>query len=231
MLHAPAGILWLIAALIAAHLGRLALGPVQAETLMVHYAFIPARYGMAFLHHGLDAAQVWAWAIPFVSYIFIHANFVHLGINCLWLLALGPVVARRFTLLWFLLFFFICGILAAGTVLVLAWGAAMAVIGASGAISGLMGAAIRMLPTPGPFGLSPAAKLAPLFSRPVLFFTLIWVVINLVMGLTSFGTSLTGGGAIAWQAHIGGYLAGLLLAKPFDRLSVEFFNHNRNHHG
>jgi membrane associated rhomboid family serine protease len=231
MLYAPAGVLWLIAALVAAHLGRLALGPAQAEALMVHYAFIPARYSMAFAHHGLDGAQLWAWAVPFVSYIFIHANFMHLGVNCLWLLALGPVVARRFTLLWFLLFFLLTGILAAGTVLLLAWGAAMAVIGASGAISGLMGAAIRMLPTAGPFGLSPATRLAPLFSRSVLFFTLIWVLINLVMGLTSFGTHLTGGGAIAWQAHIGGYLAGLLLAKPFDRLSVEFYNRRRSHQG
>ena len=104
----------------------------------------------------------------------------------------------------------------------------MEVIGASGAISGLMGAAIRILPVQRPWNLK--GPLLPLLSRPVLIFTAAWIAINLLMGLTSFGANLTGGGvqAIAWQAHVGGYLAGLFLAGLFDRLRphnpVEIFN-------
>ena len=59
--------------------------------------------------------------------------------------------------------------------------------------------------------------MAPIFSRQILMFTLVWMGINLAAGMTGLGM---GGevGLIAWQAHLGGYLAGLFLAEPFDRL-------------
>jgi membrane associated rhomboid family serine protease len=220
MLRAPAIVLLLIAALVAAHLARLWLAP-ESDAVIAQYAFIPARYSAAFLNaHGYNPGSLWDRAFPFVSYIFLHAGFVHLGMNCLWLLALGAAVARRFGSLLFLLFFFICGIAGAASVLVLDWGSLMEVIGASGAISGLMGAAIRTLPVQRGWNFSGEEPLLPLLSRPVLIFTAAWIVINLLAGLTSFGANLTGGGVqpIAWQAHVGGYLAGLLLAGPFDRL-------------
>lgn len=229
MLRAPAAVLLLIAALVVAHLARLWLAPEQSDAVIAQYAFIPARYSAAFLNaHGYDPGSLWDRAFPFVSYIFLHAGFVHLGMNCLWLLALGAAVARRFGSLLFLLFFFICGIAGAAAVLALDWGSLMEVIGASGAISGLMGAAIRILPVQRPWNLE--GPLLPLLSRPVLIFTAAWIAINLLMELTSFGANLTGGGvqAIAWQAHVGGYLAGLFLAGLFDRLRphnpVEIFN-------
>ena len=89
--------------------------------------------------------------------------------------------------------------------------------GASGAISGLMAAGLRLLPSQAPWAHAGEEKLAPIFSRQILVFTLIWMAINLVAGLTGLGV---GGeaGLIAWQAHLGGYLAGLLLAGPFDQL-------------
>jgi len=204
MLRAPAVILWLIAALVAAHLVRIALDP--SDAVIAEYAFIPARYA-----HGFASVSL---IIPFVSYMFLHANFAHLAINCVWLLALGPVVARRFGVLLFLAFFLICGIAGALALLALDWQSQAAAIGASGAISGLMGAAIRLMPIA---GSPPPARPAPLLSRPVLVFTATWVVLNLVLGLSSLGADLTGGGAIAWQAHIGGYFTGLFLVPVFDR--------------
>ncbi len=140
----------------------------------------------------------------------------HLAINSLWLLAFGPIVARRFGAPLFLLFFLICEIAAAAAHLALNWGSLMPVIGASGAISGLMGAGLRLLPTQAPWAVQGEDKLAPIFSRQIVIFTVVWMAINLAAGLTGFGL---GGetGLIAWQAHMGGYLAGLLLAGPFDR--------------
>ena len=61
-------------------------------------------------------------------------------------------------------------------------------------------------------------ELAPIFSRQIVIFTAIWLAINLVAGLTGFGLGPGELGQIAWQAHVGGYLAGLLLAGPFDRM-------------
>jgi membrane associated rhomboid family serine protease len=205
-LHAPASLLWLIAAIVAAHVARI-LAPAQiSDAILMQYSFVPARYE--------HAGAVLALAVPFVSHMFLHADFVHLGVNCVWLLAFGAVVARRFGPTLFLTFFATCGIIGAATYLAFNWGSPEGVIGASGAISGLMGAAIRMMPWPGAARTLP---LAPILSRPVLVFSLFWLVANFVFGFTGFGAS----GEIhqiAWQAHLGGYIAGLLLAEIFDGL-------------
>ena len=139
------------------------------------------------------------------------------GINCLWLLAFGPIVARRFGAALFLGFFVVCGVAGAATYLALNWGSAVPVVGASGAISGLMAAALRMLPEQTPWAVPGATPLAPVFSRQILIFSAVWAAINLLTGVTGLGM---GGdsGLVAWQAHLGGFVAGLLLAGGFDRL-------------
>ena len=97
------------------------------------------------------------------------------------------------------------------------WGSDIPVIGASGAISGLMAAALRMLPGQVPWAVPGQVPLAPIWSRPILVFSGVWAVINLIVGLTGLGM---GGseGLIAWQAHLGGFIAGMLLSGPFDSL-------------
>ena len=205
-LHAPASVLWLIAFIAAAHVARV-LAPVPvSDAILMQYAFVPARY--------LQGGAVLALVVPFFSHMLLHADFVHLSMNCLWLLVCGPVVARRFGTALFFAFFVICGVAGISLYLALNWGSPEAVIGASGAIAGLMGAAIRMLPWPGVARVQP---LAPLFSRPVMLFSLVWVFTNILFGMTGFGIN---GGVhqIAWQVHLGGYFAGLLLAGVFDRL-------------
>jgi membrane associated rhomboid family serine protease len=95
------------------------------------------------------------------------------------------------------------------------WGSNDPVIGASGAISGLMGVGIRVLWGRVWIEGEPFPRLAPLLSRQVIVFSLFWVLGNVLAGYTGIGT---GGavGLVAWQAHIGGYFAGLLLASLFD---------------
>ncbi len=207
--NAPVVVLGLIAFLVAAHGLRMALSPAQSADLVGAYALIPARL--------LFAGSFWDKAVPFVSYMAIHGDWAHVGINCVWLLAFGPIVARRFGAPLFLLFFLVCGIAGAGLFLVFDWGGSEPVVGASGAISGLMGAAIRLMPGRFPWAQPGEAPIAPLFSRPVLNFTAIWVVLNMVVGTLGLGL-VPAGQAIAWQAHLGGYVAGLLFAGAFDRL-------------
>ena len=91
-------------------------------------------------------------------------------------------------------------------------------VGASAAISGLMGAGIRLLPRRFPWAQPGEAPMEPLLSRQVLSFSAIWVALNMVVGYLGLEGLVSHGQAIAWQAHLGGYFAGLLLASAFDRL-------------
>lgn len=203
-LHAPASVVGLIAVLAAIHLAVTFI-PVPLADLEP-YAFIPARYA--------EGAPLLELVLPLVSHMFLHGSFMHLIINCLWLLAFGPVVARRLGGLLFLAFFLFCGAAGALMELALTWGSDAAMIGASGGIAGLMAAGFRMLRWP---GVRPGVRLVPVFSRPIVVFTALWLVTNVIFGLTGWGTG-NSGDQIAWQAHMGGYLFGLFAIGLFDRL-------------
>ena len=207
--NAPLVVLGLIAALVAAHGLRMALPAAQSDALIARYAFVPARL--------LFAGPLWDKAVPFVSYMALHGDWAHVGINSLWLLAFGPIVARRFGAPLFLLFFLACGIAGAALFLAFDWGGTNPVVGASAGISGLMAAAIRLLPRHFSWAQPAEAPMAPLLSRQVLSFSAVWVVLNMVAGTLGLGLAPEGQ-AIAWQAHLGGYFAGLVLASAFDRL-------------
>lgn len=213
--HAPAIVLGLIGAFVLAHGARLLASAERQAAILNDYGFTPARYSAAFLAaHHVDPGAWWEQALPFVSYMALHGSWTHVGANCLWLFAFGPVVARRFGTSLFLLFFLVCGVAGAGAYLALNWGSPDGMIGCSGAVSGLMAAGVRLLPGQSPWARPDEASLAPLFSRQVLMFSLLWLATNLVLGLTGWG--MEAGVQLAWQAHLGGYVAGLLLAGAFD---------------
>jgi len=215
-LRAPFVVIALIAVL-AAVFAAYDLAPENLQdSLIYRFAFIPAGYSQTFYaaHPGLHATP-FELVIPFVSYIFLHGSWEHLIVNCVWLLAFGPIVARRYGALPFLAFFFVCGIAGAATHLAFNWGSGAPVIGASAAIAGLMGAAFRMIGS-GPMMLAGEGPLAPLLSSRIMTWSAVWVAINVVAGLMGLGAG-SEVQIIAWQAHLGGYFAGLLFAGPFDR--------------
>jgi membrane associated rhomboid family serine protease len=213
-LRAPAVVLWLIAVLVGAHALRVFEFP-DLKWITI-YGFVPARYSSAYLaQNGANPGSFLDQALPFVTYIFLHGSWTHLAINCVWMLPFGPVVAKRFGSLQFLLFFVLCGIAGAAVHLACNWGSPSPVIGASAAVSGLMAAGFRMLP---PGTDSSWRPLEPIFSMRIIVWTVLWMAVNVIAGLTGLGT----GGEVelvAWQAHIGGYFAGLFLAGPFDMLA------------
>lgn len=216
--RAPAVVIWLIGALAALHAARVLQPPERADALVYQFGLYPVRYSRAFLEsHMANPGTVWERAVPFVSYMGLHGDWTHLAINCLWLLAFGPIVARRFGAGLFLAFFLICGVAGALVYLALNWGSPVPVVGASGAISGLMAAGLRMLPGQTPWAVPGQAPLLPIFSRQIVIFSAVWAAINLLAGVTGLGM---GGeqGLIAWQAHLGGFAAGLLLCGLFDGL-------------
>jgi len=221
-LNLPAAIVWLSAGLIAVHLVRSFVFPDSWNNLTVYFlAFWPVKYTVLASLQPLDlASSLWA----FVSYSFLHGGAMHLTFNLLWMAIFGSAVLRRFGLGRFLAFSALCSVGGAFAHLATHWGEAAPMIGASAAISGHMAAAIRFVfELGGPLGVFrrsdqgayyvPAQPLGACFrNQQVLVFVAVWFGLNMFFGLMSGGQS----SSIAWQAHIGGFVAGLGLFPVFD---------------
>lgn len=191
-------------------------------TVLLSLAFIPARYSGAAVE--LPGGYLTA-VTSFVTYMVVHGGWTHLLVNVFWMLAFGTAVARRVGTRGFYVFSILCGIAGALTHLVFHWGEMAPMVGASAAISGQMAGALRFIffAKRQPDERMPNFINAPLASLEVtlrdhriLGFLIFWVVLNAHFGLTSVSFGGAGGG-IAWEAHIGGFLCGLLIFGVFDR--------------
>lgn len=203
-------------ACVAVHVIRTQLLSPEADTwLLIETAFFPTRYLPQILT--LDFPTIFS---P-VTYAFLHGDWTHLGINVIWLAVFGSPLAYRIGWRRSLLFWLVTAGIAAATHLAIYFGDVVPVIGASGAVSGFMGAAAR-------FGLRANRREprrgfdGPLLTvgqslrvRGVLPFLVIWVGINIIVGINPFGPE--DGSGVAWEAHIGGLVAGFLLVPLFDR--------------
>src|SRR3989440_5828880 len=210
-----------IALLVLMHAMRAwVLTPEQDIELLLLFSFIPARYDPTVLAQGAVPGGLGAEIWTFVSYALIHGDWTHLGINCVWLLAFGTPVARRFGAMRYLAFFAVTSAAGAATHLATHSNAFVPMVGASASISGFMAAAMRFaFQRSGPLGLLgrddaayrvPALPLSAVLRDPrVLAFLVVWFALNLLFGIGSL--SLDGGEqAIAWPAHIGRLFSGLL---------------------
>lgn len=224
--NVPAVITALAALMLAIHVVRGMLGEDADIQVLALFAFIPARYDPSLITDGVLPGGMGADIWTFVTYALLHGNFTHIGVNLLWMLAFGSPVARRFGTLRFLAFFAITAAAGAALHLLTHPNELVPMIGASAAISGCMAAAIRFVfATHGFEGLRPdgfeivvrrpAAPLSiVLRDRRVIGFVAVWFAINLAFGLGApLGDEV---GTVAWQAHIGGFIAGLLLFPLFD---------------
>jgi membrane associated rhomboid family serine protease len=204
--NVPVVVLSLLAAMALVHaLMTLVLSADQASDFLVLFAFVPARYA------------------------FIHGNLMHLGFNGVWLLAFGTPVARRFGPLRFLIFFLVSAAVGAAFHLLVHSGERLPMVGASAAISGAMAAAMRFaFQRGGPLGpfrrdddeaayRVPATSLSVLLREPrLIVFLIVWFGVNLLFGLGIVTLPGESDMPIAWEAHIGGFLAGLVSFALFD---------------
>jgi membrane associated rhomboid family serine protease len=227
MLNVPAAIVVLLAVLgLVQLLLMFVLTAEQTTEFLLLFAFIPARYDFSVLS---DVAWPGGWAADiwtFVTYALIHANLTHLIFNAVWLLAFGSPVARRFGPLRFTAFMAVTAAAGAAAHLATHFGELLPMVGASAAISGAMAAAARFaFQRGGPLEMwrdraeasrVPAAPLSvSLRDARVIAFLLVWFGVNILFGVFSMGMPGVEQ-AIAWQAHIGGFLAGLLAFAAFD---------------
>jgi membrane associated rhomboid family serine protease len=237
----------IVGLLVIVHVGRLALDPELDFRFMAELAFVPARLTLSFdpdgvwravsqeiARGGLSADEAalllgggshW-WTLA--TYALLHGGAAHILLNSVWLLAFGTAVCRRFGGLRFMLFFVFTAIAGALAFYIVHPFGLMPVVGASAAISGAMGAAVRFAFAPGaPLGggYAPSRDLAA-YRQPAhslreiiadgraMTFLGLWFAGNLIFGLYA---PIGAEGPIAWEAHIGGFVAGLVAFPLFDR--------------
>jgi membrane associated rhomboid family serine protease len=206
--NAPAAVVAVIAVLVAVHVGLWLLGEDWEVWSLYALSLIPARFTVPG-YPMLPGSQYWS----LVTYMLLHGDWMHLLFNCLWLLIFGTPVARYLGSSKFLLLCLVAGIIGGLCSLFLHWGQPIIVIGASGAVSGLIGAAIPLMygvRLPGGGG-RPLSLPEFLRSGKALGFSLVWLALTLFSGGTGWtGNSFLAESSIAWEAHIGGFIGGLL---------------------
>jgi membrane associated rhomboid family serine protease len=225
ILTLPGALTAYVLLLAAIHL-RVLLPPEPEYWTIEVFGFIPKRYDSTLLampFPGGSGAKIWS----FVTYSLLHANLSHLAFNVLWLLPFGSAVARRFGATRFFVFMAVTAIAGALAHLVSHEHEVAPMIGASASVSGAMAAAIRFAFVHGSFlsfrrgdadaaARVPALPLSRALRNPrVLAFLGVWFGVNIIFGLGSIAVGVDGV-SVAWQAHIGGFIGGLLLFSLFD---------------
>jgi membrane associated rhomboid family serine protease len=224
----PAIIVALIGSFVAIHVVREELLPdLDRGYFDLLFAFIPARYDSTLVQDGALPGGLGAQIWTFITYAFIHGSWMHLIVNSVWLLPFGSAIARRFGALRFFAFFLVTAAGGAVAYLFVHGGQESVVVGASAAVSGTMAGAMRfMFQRGGPLGLwreqddnayrVPALPLTRMLREPrVLIFLIVWFAVNFLFAVVPL--PMAGGGqAVAWEAHIGGFLTGLFLFSLFD---------------
>jgi len=199
----PVVVYVLLAVNVLVHLYKVALPAAQEEVFMQRWAFIPA---MLTRHHELHSLST-----PLTS-MFMHADLFHLGFNLWTLHIFGDNVEDRFGRARFIAFYLVCGVAAAAAQMLVDPGSHVPMVGASGAISGVLAAYMKLFP--GARVHTMVVVLLIFFVElPALVFIGLWFLLQVLMGLGSLGSLGTGG--VAFFAHIGGFLAGLALWRTF----------------
>lgn len=225
MFNVPTVVLGLLAAMAVVHGLRMFLPQGDSDWLTLALAFIPVRYsGAASILPGGEVAAV----TSFVTHMLVHGDLTHLAINSAWLLAFGGAVANRIGNWRFLALSAVTGIAGAALFLAVNPGLEAPMVGASGAVSGLMGATMRFLFAAIDDGGLWLLRVAPgsvrrmslietLSDRRALIAIVVWLAIN---ALASLGGGVFGvDAAIAWEAHVGGFIVGLAAFALFDRVN------------
>lgn len=227
MFNVPPSVLGVLAAMGAVHAARMLLPVEDSNWLTLALAFIPARYsGAADLLPGGEVAAV----TSFVTHMLVHGDLTHLAMNAVWLLAFGGAVANRVGGARFLALSLVTGVAGAVMFLLFNPGLEAPMVGASGAVSGLMGATMRFLFSAVDEGGVWLLRASPgSVRRMTLIETLrdsrafsaiaVWLAIN---ALASLGGGVLGiEGAIAWEAHLGGFIVGLTAFGLFDSVNPQ----------
>lgn len=195
---------------------ELQLGP-GLDSFIRTYGFVPARFMAAQSENFLDLERF----IPVYSSMFLHGGFLHLIANMWMLWIFGDNVEDSMGPGRYLVFYLLCGTVSVLAQTMASPSSPVPLVGASGAIAGVLGAYFLLYPGARILTLVPVFFFFYLIELPAFLFLGFWILLQFMQGFSSYvaATEGSGAGGIAWWAHIGGFAAGVLLIHLFKEKS------------
>jgi rhomboid family protein len=185
---------------------QFSLPPRASDALVASFGLVPLHAAQLLSHPGGNAG---AALVPIFTSMFLHGGILHLLGNMLFLWVFGGGVEDRLGHVRYLFFYLACGIGAGIVHIATNWASPIPTIGASGAISGVMGAFIVLFPRSRILTLVPLLFFFFTIRLPAMLMLGYWFLIQFLSGLSTFGQINQGG--VAWWAHIGGFALGAFL--------------------
>ncbi|MBX3474469.1 MAG: rhomboid family intramembrane serine protease [Planctomycetes bacterium] len=213
-------ITWLLIALnIYVFIQQLAVA--DPEAFLRTWGLVPARHGYLFAPVQASLDSGWQAYAPLVTSMFLHGGIWHLLGNMLSLWVFGPNVEDRFGHIGFAIIYLACGLAAGVTQLAFstADGMQIPVVGASGAIAGVMGGFFVLFPKARVVSVVPIWIVPVIVRVPAFVFLFFWIGMNVINALTELQMSFnnTKSAGVAWWAHIGGFVLGIVYALTLAR--------------
>lgn len=184
----------------------LRLNPTSYHALITRFSLVPAAYDR------INPSQILMY-YPFLTYIFLHGGWMHLISNMWALWLFGDNIEDKMGPVRFLLFYLICGVIAGVVHFMTSQGSNVATIGASGAIAAVMGAYFILYPSSKIITLIPIFIIPFFIEIPAMLYLAFWLVTQVYSALLSQRGEVVAN--VAWWAHIGGFLAGVVLHRFF----------------
>jgi membrane associated rhomboid family serine protease len=227
MFNIPWVVLVVIGVLFAIHLALEIAGTSWQISAQYVFAFIPTRF-TSVIFSPIKGSGYWSM----LTYGLLHADWTHLGFNSLWLLIFSKPVALRLGSLRYLVLLAVSVIAGAVAGLIVHWGEFVVMVGISAGVSGVMAAAIPIIYAHGGMWsmttanqtahLRPLTPLQIVTQRTPLMFTIVWLGLQMATATSQYmtATAFLNEHVIAWEAHLGGFLAGFILFYVLDRKPV-----------
>jgi membrane associated rhomboid family serine protease len=199
---------------------ELLLGPAELQRFFYAYAVVPVKYFARGYRdwwgtfHEYETSEL---VLPIFTAMFLHGGWLHLGGNMLYLWIFGDNVEDRMGHFRFLVFYLLCGVAATMAHVVTNADSHVPSLGASGAISGVLGAYFMLYPGARVVTLVPIWIFLHFVEIPAFFFLGFWFLQQFLYGTLSLGVESAQTGGVAWWAHIGGFVAGAVLVHVFKR--------------
>ena len=201
---------------------------ILANVFVFFYELSLGRGLESFIYeYGVVPAAVFRWpasnlplvavALPFLTSMFLHGGWLHLIGNMWYLWIFGDNIEDRLGHFTYLLFYLLCGLGAGIVHTILNYDTVVPSVGASGAIAGVLGAYVVSYPGAKVLTLIPIFIFVQFIEIPALIVLGLWFVMQFFNGAAALATTSASGGGVAWWAHVGGFIIGMILVVMFPR--------------